>query len=129
MKKSHFIFLLLALIGTANLSFAASLCAKISAGSDWDGGVFSVINASGVTVMTTGFLSPGQDTCTQHFDEGEYIVRFTGFEAKKSMSYPGISGCMTGPYIFDSKDKVSMVFNDGAAPFNGDKNCSPSKRS
>lgn len=113
---------LIALI-ISNPSSSASLCAKISSSSDWDGGVFSVINSSGVTVMTTGFLSPGQSSCTKAFIPGEYIVRFTGYDGKKSLNYPGISGCITGPYLFNEEEKTSLVFNDNLPPFNGSKEC------
>lgn len=106
-------------------SFSAKLCASISTGTGWDGGVFSVLTEDGYTIATTAFMATGTQGCTDSFLPGRYLVRFTGGMLNKTFSFGDAPyGCITGSYQFDDT-VLNVVFNDGQPPFNGNSFCYP----
>lgn len=105
-------------------SHSAKLCAQLSAGSGWDAGVFSVVDAAGVTIATTPFVASGSEGCTKEVDDGYYVIRFNGAN-KKLISYDGVYGCITSAFKFTGEGTVNVVFEEGNPPFNGNEFCKP----
>jgi len=125
MKKIGLCLTLMVPFMVTNVGYSATLCGKISGDSHWSGGVFSVITNAGKTVATTNYIPSGEISCTEPFVAGKYIVRFSGAQDKNSVSFDGVYGCLTEPYIFTDTNTMTIVFNKGLPPFNGDPLCSP----
>lgn len=123
--KKHHIAVVVAVCFLNQVSFAAKLCGKISSETKWQGGVFSVINSSGQTIATTPYIIVGSQGCTDSFSPGTYLIRFNGGLENTKMNFSDeIYGCLTAPYVFDDT-VLSVVFNQGFPPFNGNSFCYP----
>lgn len=112
----------------SNLGYAAKLCGKISWQQAWDGGVFSVIDSSGMTVASTQLVYTGAMGCTDTFDDGMYIVRFNGFLEKKTAIFDDVTGCLTQPYQIEGATPSIVVFDNGRPPFNAGGLCAPATK-
>lgn len=110
-----------------NLAQSAKLCAKFSANSGWDTGVFSVVDSSGVTVATTTLMPKGAEACTTNVKDGIYVIRFNGALGASLPSFSDVYGCISTPYSFSGNETVTVVFNNGQPPFNNNEFCRPSR--
>ena len=120
-KKRTILFFCILFV--SQFSFSAKLCGKISGGTKWQGGVFSVVAQDGKTIATTPYLGVGNQGCTSSFLPGTYIIRFNGALDNK-INFDGVYGCTTAPYVFGDTT-LDVVFNQGFPPFNGNSFCSP----
>jgi hypothetical protein len=122
MKKHSIV--ILSLCFASQMSMAAKLCGKISDKTKWQGGVFSIIQPDGQTIATTPYITTGNQGCTDFFPSGTYIIRFNGALENTIKFSDDIYGCITAPYIFNDST-LSIVFNQGFPPFNGNSFCYP----
>lgn len=126
MKKIASFSFLCFLIAFGTASHGAKLCAKISSSSSWSGGVFSVVDSSGITIASTRVIANGSEGCTENVKNGEYVIRFNGAYGASILPYDGVYGCISTVFEFKGNGVVSIVFNNGEPPFNNNEFCKPS---
>ncbi len=126
MNKIRLCVSFMAMFLTQQACFSAQLCAVMSPDDRWDGGVFSVITEMGQTIASTGVVRMGEQACTRMFAAGTYLVRFSGIKVgEQSVIMDGIYGCLTQAYVFDDASVLTVVFDHGRPPFNGNYFCGP----
>ena len=116
----------LVILSINQVCFSATLCGVLSSDTRWTGGVFSVITETGQTIATTNVIAVGEQGCTQSFAPGTYLVRFTGIKGNEALTLAeGIYGCLTQSYVFEESSILTVVFNHGRPPFDGNYFCDP----
>lgn len=127
MKKITSFSVLCCCIVFGSVSHGAKLCAKISSSSAWSGGVFSVVDANGITLASTRIIASGSEGCTENVKNGDYVIRFNGAYGPSVLPFDGVYGCLSSVFEFRGDRVVSIVFNKGEPPFNGNQFCTPSE--